>query len=404
LLKTGTHTGTIRVEKKGSLDAVGMVFQNADTQILCTTVEDEVAFGPLNLRLSSDEIHTNVENALQSVGLAGFKPRNVEQLSAGEKHRLTIASVLSMHPQVVLLDEPTAQLDAPGKTRLIDILKQLKADGHALLIADHDLSVFRSICDRSYLMRDGSLQEVSANMSNRGASGLPSNTPGSKADSRGSESPVAFLDGLSFDGAQNRCIFDKAGLTIYRGECIHLYGLNGTGKSTLLRCMVGLDKAETKERRIAGIENPRPEGLVGRVGMLFQNPDSQLFEDTVYDEVAYSLRRLNIEQSEVEVRVMDSLRRCGISHLAKRSPLTLSYGEKHRVALASVIAPRPELLLLDEPFSGLDFENRTRMLDLLSDFSRASGTSVLIASHDPLPDPNWADRPLILENGKIRDA
>ena len=116
------------------------------------------------------------------------------------------------------------------------------------------------------------------------------------------------------------------------------------------------------------------------------------------------MKRLNTERGKIQDRVMDSLAHCGISYLAERSPLTLSYGEKHRVALASVIAARPDLLLLDEPFSGLDFNNRTRMLDLLSAYSRDRGASVLIVSHDPLPDPSWADRSLILANGKITDA
>ena len=404
LLKEGRLEGVISTGANGTTGAVGMVFQNADTQILCTTVEDEVAFGPLNMKLSPESIETNVKQALEAVGLVRFEQRNVEQLSAGEKQRVTIASVLSMQPGLLLLDEPTAQLDGPGKTALAKVLKELKACGHALLIADHDLSVFRSIADRVFAMHNGSLEESSSSMPDHGGLEASAKTHRREANFNDGDAPLAIIEELGLDGSQNHSIFRQATLTIHRGECIHLYGLNGAGKSSLLRHMVGLEKENAKRRMIVGIDDPRPERLVGKVGLLFQNPDSQLFEDTVYDEVAYCLKRLGIEQGTIERRVMDSLEQCRISHLAKRSPLMLSYGEKHRVALASVMAPKPALLLLDEPFSGLDFSYRKRTLDLLHEYSRTHGASVVIVSHDPLPDPNWADRCLILENGRIKGA
>jgi energy-coupling factor transport system ATP-binding protein len=134
---------------------------------------------------------------------------------------------------------------------------------------------------------------------------------------------------------------------------------------------------------------------------LFQNPQRQIFEDTVYEEVAFSLKRMGIPKDEINKRVVEALALCDVIDLSGRPPLTLSFGEQHRVALASVIATRPKVLLLDEPFAGLDFVQRHRILHILSELKQRYRTTVLIASHDLLPESHWADRILNLQEGKI---
>jgi energy-coupling factor transport system ATP-binding protein len=150
--------------------------------------------------------------------------------------------------------------------------------------------------------------------------------------------------------------------------------------------------------------NPRPEQLLGKVGFLFQNPQRQLFEETVFAEAGFSLKKLRLPQEQISDRVMEALSLCQIDHLAHRSPLTLSFGEQHRVALASVLAPQPEVLLLDEPFSGLDFMQRQRLLSILSELRERFDTTVVIVSHDHLCDPLWADRILTMEQGRIGEG
>lgn len=190
-------------------------------------------------------------------------------------------------------------------------------------------------------------------------------------------------------------------LAIRSRELLFLLGENGAGKSTLLRCLAGLEQPEQGTVHLKNIGSPRPERLAGKVGVMFQNPVRQLFAESVREEVAFSLLRLNYTSQETEQLVDEALTLCNISHLAQRAPLTLSFGEQHRVALAATLAPRPGLLLLDEPFAGLDIPQRQELLLLLGELSKRHGTSILIASHDEPSDHDWADRSLLLERGVL---
>jgi energy-coupling factor transport system ATP-binding protein len=397
LLKTGQAGGAIRLRKNGWNLTVGMVFQNAETQILCNTVEDEVAFGPENLDRFSAE---TVQDALWAVGLKGFEKRNVEQLSAGQKHRLTIASVISMEPGLLLLDEPTSQLDTEGKEKLMEVLKRLKERGHALLITDHNLDPFRFIADRFVFMESGHILRVTHDANTSLLSGL-SRSVDEKTTSEVIGPLAIAVENLHLSGINGTKLFNGVNMRIHQGELVHLFGRNGAGKSTLLRCIAGLVTPVSGSINVVGIKAPCPDRLLGKVGFLFQNPQRQIFEDTVYEEVAFSLKRMGISEEEIQRRVVEALTLCDVFDLRGRSPFTLSFGEQHRVALASVIAPWPGVLLLDEPFAGLDLAQRHRILHILTEVSRRYGTTVLIASHDLLPDPCWADRILKLQEGKI---
>jgi len=402
LLKGGQSTGTIRTDGLHTVSASGMVFQNAETQILCTTVEDEAAFGPQNQGWPSEDIQQRVRESLEMVNLTGYESRNVENLSAGEKHRLAIASVLSMSPCLLLLDEPSAQLDPSGKKQLISIIKGLKEKEHALLIADHELALFSGLADRLYRIEHGSLKEVDLEMPLPGSVSPPLGPSEERGATQPAEPLLVRIRDLQFAGVNGHLLFDRLDLELHRGSLVHILGGNGAGKSTLLRCMAGLTSPDSGTVQITGIPRLRPESLLGKVGFLFQNPERQLFEETVYEEVGFSLRRLGMARGVAHERIMEALERCEVDHLSSRSPLTLSFGEQHRVAMASAIAPLPEVLLLDEPFAGLDFRQRRRMLDILSKIREDRGAAVLIASHEYLPDRKWADRTLVLAEGKIR--
>jgi energy-coupling factor transporter ATP-binding protein EcfA2 len=385
-----------------SLSGVGLVFQDPESQLLCATVFDEVAFGPENLCLPPPEINQRIVEALTAVNLLKFGNRNVERFSAGQKQRLSIASVLSMHPHVILLDEPTSQLDRKGKQDLCDVLRHLKNQGIAIIITEHNIEPFLEIVDRYYLMDNGTISDV--------LEAPPEEYRcGHIRGSGNGRTPAALIPGgpvvsaeevfVSYPGSGT--IIHHLSLTIMAGELVHIFGENGCGKSTLLKAFAGALLPDSGHLRVEETNFPQAGGLLGTVALLFQNPQRQLFEDTVYDEVAFTLKRLKLSDEDIDRRVKSALAACEADHLTDRLPLTLSFGEQHRVALASVIAPDPGVLLLDEPFAGLDQAQRLRLLQILSSLRADRGTAIVIASHDPLPDPEWADRILVMEDGRI---
>ena len=401
LLKSGREKGSIRVANGNGHGRAGLVFQNAESQLLCTTVADEVAFGPQNFGFDQKEIEIAVKKSLETVSLTGFETRNVEALSAGQTHRLAIASVLSTAPGMLLLDEPAAQLDAPGKDRLRDLLKEMKAAGHTLIIADHDLGPFETLVDRYVFMDRGRIERVDAQIQKLHPHKVSDHPPSGGTVARNSGKPILAVEGLSMSGHNGRPLFDKLRFQLMPGRRVFIHGHNGVGKSTLLKCLAGLVRPEAGSIELAGMGTPSPGKLLGQMGLLFQNPERQLFEDTVQGEVAFSLKRMRLSGREIRARVEEALDIFEVGHLADRSPLTLSFGEQHRVTLASVIAPRPDILMLDEPFAGLDFGRRRNILKILSHLCQTFGTTVVIASHEPFPYNDWADDTLFLTDGRF---
>jgi energy-coupling factor transport system ATP-binding protein len=406
LLRGGSRFGSIELALSpgddGASSPVGIVFQNAESQILCTTVAEEVAFGPENLCVPPGEIARRVSDALRAVGLEGYESRNVERFSAGQKQRLAIASVLSMNPSLLLLDEPTSQLDRRGKLELCALLFKLKGLGYTIIIAEHDMLPFGGLIDRYLVMDEGRVVSCSEALPESVALLTAADIP--PQISRTLRTPALSVQGLSLSFPETGEVLSGVDFHLVQGERAHLLGDNGAGKSSLLRCLSGLERPDAGFVDIAGVGSPRTEKLRGEVGVLFQNPARQLFAESVREEVAFTLERLGYTREHCESRVTSVLQLCSIAHLAERAPLTLSFGEQHRVALAAVLAPRPRLLLLDEPFSGLDLPQRRRLLVLLYELPERFGTTVLIATHDALPDPSWADRSFRIEAGRVADV
>lgn len=407
LLRGGALTGKIRlpelpVEDRWSCTA-GMVFQNPESQMLCTSVAEEVAFGPENLCVPPEEIGRRVIDALRAVGLDGRESQSAERFSAGQKQRLTIASVLSMHPRLLLLDEPTSQLDLRGKEELVRILTRLKLQGYTMILAEHDARPFAALIDRYLVLENGRLLREAVAPKDPGHFLPRPDALPPRLEQGGNGSPAIDVQRLSLGYPETGEVLKRIDFQVRQGERVHLFGHNGAGKSSLLRCLAGLEQPDAMKLTVAGLERPRPEQLPAKVGVLFQNPARQLFAETVQEEVAFSLRRLGHSREVVQAMVTKTLEFCGISRLAGRTPLTLSFGEQHRVALAAVLAPRPELLLLDEPFAGLDYPQRLALLDLLAQMPSRFGTTVLIASHDDLPDTRWADRSFTICGGTLAE-
>jgi energy-coupling factor transport system ATP-binding protein len=305
-----------------------------------------------------------------------------------------------MHPHVLLLDEPTSQLDRKGRNDLLDILGRLKKQGISIIIAEHNIAPFTEIIDRYYLMSGGMLNGMVDLPPEQYRNDHPRISTGHRRGGSADE-PVVTVENLSVSYPGSGTILNDVTLDIAPGELVHLYGENGCGKSTLLKTLAGAIQPDAGIIRVGSKNYPKAGGLLGIVAMLFQNPQRQLFEDTVFEEIAFTLRRLDLAEEEITRRVKSSLASCEATHLTDRLPLTLSFGEQHRVALASVIAPEPRVLLLDEPFAGLDPTQRLRLLKILSSLREERGASIVIASHDPLADPEWADRIIVMEGGRV---
>jgi energy-coupling factor transport system ATP-binding protein len=392
LPEAGRRGGKIRVEG----ERPALLFQNVETQLLCTTVADEVAFG-LELRdIPAPDRDQRVSSALDAFGLAAFLRRPVGDLSAGEKQRVVLAALLALKPALLLLDEPSSQLDAPGRKHLVGCLRALKSRGHAVVLADHVFEPYAELADRCVGLKEGRLVPTD------GPSELPATT-GELAPPSEGEAALA-IENLCVRDAAGRDLLRDVSLDIAPGECVHVYGANGSGKTTLLRAAAGLLKPAQGSVRTVGVRPSAAAPLLGRVGMLFQNPERNLFERSVQEEVSFALRRMVWPRHRIEARVAEVLDRCALSQLRERSPLRLSFGEQHRVALASVLAPAPAVLLLDEPFAGLDLESRHRLLEMLAREQRRQGIAIVVASHDELPASGWAHRRLELADGALTDG
>jgi energy-coupling factor transport system ATP-binding protein len=321
----------------------------------------------------------------------------VDALSAGEKQRVVLAALLALDPTVLLLDEPTSALDEPARERLAHVLAGLKRRGHAIVVADHVLDPFRELADRCWLMKEGNLTRAPACPPEaHAAHGPPPALEHTAPD-------ALHCEGLGVKDASGRRLLEAVSFRLRRGERVLLSGLNGSGKTTLLRVIAGL--LPPSEGRVFRARCSRAGGgaAPGETAFLFQSPQRNLFERTAHDEVAFALRRMGLPQQALQRRVAQVLELCGLGAQCDRSPLRLSFGEQHRVALASVLAPEPSLLLLDEPFSGLDPEARLRLLEALAREQRRCGSAVLIAVHDERPLEGWAHRCLHLAGGRLRD-
>ncbi len=422
----------------------GMVFQDPENQFLSMSLLYEVAFGLQLLGLPVEVIDERVEEALRMVGLgqlwddaAYIHPAD---LSGGQKQRVAIASFLAMRPDLLILDEPTSDLDPVGKSEVIATVRTLKEEHDlAVVLVEQDPEILFEFCDRIALICDGRVELVAepeefysqfAFLDERGVytfevSRIASraqicsddqvpksiveaqtvfsrveSAPVSDPDSADSEK-VIEVDGLWYRYEDGTVALLGADLTLHRGETMGLLGNNGSGKTTLAKILTGLYRPWKGTCRVLDEDvfqrNVRRE-LPMKIGYVFQNPDHQIFTRRVHDEVAYGLKCIGVKGEEIDERVQEALERVDLAELADEDPLFLGKGQKQRLAVAAVLAMRPEVIIVDEPTTGQDYRMVSSIMALLEELHAAGGT-VLIITHDMTLVANYCQSVTVLRDG-----
>lgn len=427
---------------------VGLIFQNPDDQIFSTVVQDEVAFGPENLALPRKMISPAIEEALKRVGLDEFRHRGTYMLSGGEKQRLAIASVLSMSPEILILDEPLAQLDPRGTTEVLKTIKDLNDQGMTVILVEHRVHEVAHLVDRIMIMERGRIvlddeprmaleqidvfrelglrvpesaefsramgfKEVALDLDeikkviNDGiqpplgpAPGHASSATPKKEDS---DTTALEMEGVCFQYDRRAdFVLKDVTLSIKKGEVVSLMGNNGSGKSTLLLHFAALLKPSRGAVIILGRDTHKLKAgrLAGTVGVVFQDSTLILFNETVWQEVVFGPRMLHFGETKLQQKGAEAMNAMGIAGLRDENPFSLSNGQRLRVALASICSMQPEIILLDEPTSGQDKSNSDSMLEYLYELSK-KGITILFTTHDIEAAIRYSDRLLLMNDGKI---
>lgn len=363
--------------RSGCEGFAGVVLQNPEIQLFGETVEEEVSLS-LAQRIGGVDRPRELRRWLEVFDLATLRDRRVSTLSLGWKQRLALASMLALAPKVLLLDEPTSYLDEPTADLLFDLLTDLSKDaGLTVLVIEHDLRRLARWASRLVAMRQGRIAFDGPPAACRAPPPLaaPPRLSGSPRSAGGAE-PLLSLEGVSFAYNGQGTALDKVSLAVAPGEIVALVGPNGSGKSTLLNLAKGL--IEPDQGRIScAAAAPRMDA----VGLVFQNPDRQLFAHSVFEECSFLPRNQDFPPAEIAPRTRQALAQVGLPSLNERAPFSLSYGEKRRLTLASTLSGRFTVLCLDEPTVGLDRDCLAQMAATLSRVS-AQGSGVLLATHD----------------------
>ena len=426
---------------------VGLVFQDPEAQFVVATVEDELAFGMENFGVPPSVMRQRIETALDRLGIGHLRNRRIETLSGGEKQRVAIGAVLTLQPSVLVLDEPTSQLDPQGATEVLAAIDDLHREaGLTVVLAEH--RVERVVERATYVLTmdegQAAVGEARARLAHHplappvtrlgaalGWTPLPLTVAEGKRlktnderlkmeDGRLETSstihhpqssiinhqssvfnhqsfglPVLTLDGV-YARYSERAVLRGVNLAVRQGEVVALMGRNGAGKTTLLKVAMGLLPAQAGRASLLGqtVRGGETAAVARRVGYVPQNPGALLFADTVRDEVLFTRRIHRLPG------LGDSLTTLGLEGLADAYPRDLSVGQRQRVALAAVLAAEPALLLLDEPTRGLDTLQKADLAVLLRGLAR-DGAAVLLTTHDVELAAMVADRVVVLDEGRV---
>ena len=405
----GEATGTLTVDGVAPAEArgrVGLLMQDPEAQVVLARVGDDVAFGMENLGVAREEIWPRVENSLEAVGLSVPLDHSTTELSGGQKQRLALASILAMGPGLLLLDEPTANLDPSGVAEVrAAVEKVVERTGATVVVVEHRVDVWASLVDRVIVVADGAiaadgpLDEVLAQQGDalreRGI-WLPGDDvaaevgPAPEVPPASSEAaPIARVADLTIGYDASAPVRSGIDLTIERGVSTCIVGANGAGKSTFALTLAGLlpplegaVEVETSDGTAGDPHEWSSKQLLGRMSMVFQEPEYQFLAATVAEELAIGPRAAGMSEEEIAPLVDEHLEALGLTALARANPMTLSGGEKRRLSVATALISAPELLILDEPTFGQDRGTWLGLVRLLR-AALERGVTLVSITHDP---------------------
>ena len=430
---------------------IGLVMQDPETQIFGITVEKDVAFGPSNLSYGKEKIFELVGKSLKAVGLQGYENRLTTELSGGEKQRLTIAGVLAMEPEILVLDEPTSELDPTGKVEIYRLLSDLRKNQNVtILISGHDSEeMYRYtsrilVLDNGTIVWDGKPEELFCDVELTGKFGIRSPEAAEISYFLACENKYlncsTFIDndkfvkylckyysfndnqkiiagksskdkvsdiviesrGLNFCYKKGNPALNNINVKINKGEFVALIGKNGAGKTTFSKHLNGLLRPTEGQILINGrdIKEVSTPALSKEVGYVFQNPDHQIFAATVWEEIEFGLKNLSLSENERDKRIVDALEFVGLEKFRTRHPFTLGKGERQKLAVATILAMEPGILVIDEPTTGQDWNNTKKMMDMLEKMHHR-GHTILAITHNMRLAAEYADRIIVFSDGKI---
>ncbi len=410
---------------------VGTLLQDPERQIVGSNVRAEIAFGPENLGLPRDEIEARIDEVLQRLGIEHLRGRETFVLSGGEKQKVALAGILAMRPSILILDEPLASLDPTSAHEALTIFRRLADEGSTVVIVEHRVEDVLGIQpDLLMYMQEGRVHYLgqAADMPSaldhhevklpaqwvirriRETGETPAEPPPIPMADPASE-PLVRFEGVSFAYGDGPLVLRDIDLEIREGDTIAVLGPNGAGKSTLVKHAIGLLKPVEGRVLMAG-QDTRQLSIAqaaGTVGYVFQSPSHMLFAPSVREELSFGPRNLRFPEETIKTSVERSIEAVNLRGLEDYSPLSLSFGQQKRTAIASVLAMRSKILILDEPTAGQDYANYTRFMDAMAGASLEGGRSVLgthfaatlFITHDVDLAVTYANRIVLLSEGRL---
>ncbi len=430
---------------------VGIVFEDPEVQITATSVENEIAFALENLCVPREEILRRIPIVLKSVRLEGFEKKNPQELSGGQKQRLAIAAALALQPDLLILDEPTSQLDPIGSQEVFATVRELKEElGVAIVMISHAAEEMAEFCDRIALLSEGklvaigtpaeiyaqvdllqqnklrppevaqafhqiqqkgiNLQQIPVTLNSgieaveilRSQSQLlaPPIFPLSNVNSH--QPVVLSVKNLKHTYDDGTEALKNISLDIHEGEYVLIVGQNGAGKSTLVKHFLNLLKP-TEGKVLVRDRDTRQlsvSELAQSIGYLAQNPDNQIFNTSVEKEVAFALPFLGYPPNQVKQETERSLKAMNLWELRQSHPLSLPKGERGRIVIAALLAMNPDIIIFDEPTTGQDYQGANSILEMSRQLHQM-GKTVIVITHHLYLMPDYADRAIVMGKGTI---